>query len=282
MKGWKGGQMDKIELFNEATIQHGKFNNRLYIMKFPPSGNAGLVKELNDIAVENGYTKIFGKIPKMKLTLFLRQGFKAEAAIPKFYRGRGGCVFVSKFLDRSRAVYDPAPLKKFKKILEHYDFKPREANLKAARIERLNKENAKEITEIYKEVFETYPFPVHDARYIQHTMDNDVWYFGVFTGGKLSSVCSAEIDLEGKNAEMTDFAVSQTSRGSGHSKMLLRLMEMEMKKMKIKTAYTIARLNSIPMNKTFLGAGYSYAGTLINNTNIAGGIESMNVLYKYL
>jgi putative beta-lysine N-acetyltransferase len=282
MNVWEGGQMDKIEKFNEATIQHGTFNNRLYIMKFPATGTAGLVKDLNNLAKENGYTKIFGKIPKMKLPLFLRQGFKVEAAIPKFYRGRGGCVFVSKFLDRSRAVYDPAPLKKFRKVLDNYHFQTREIDLGKVHIEKLTKEHAEAITGIYKEVFETYPFPIHDKEYIRRTMDNDVWYFGVFLNGKLCSVSSAEVDVEGKNAEMTDFAVTGPSRGKGHSKYLLRYMEQEMNKMKIKTAYTIARLNSIPMNKTFLGAGYSYAGTLINNTNISGGIESMNVLYKYI
>jgi beta-lysine N6-acetyltransferase len=36
------------------------------------------------------------------------------------------------------------------------------------------------------------------------------------------------------------------------------------------------------MNKTFLKFDYCYSGTLINNTNIAGSIESMNVYYKHL
>jgi len=55
-----------------------------------------------------------------------------------------------------------------------------------------------------------------------------------------------------------------------------------MRKQGIKTLYTIARLDSIPMNKTFLKLNYCYSGTLINNTNIAGSIESMNIYYKYL
>jgi len=55
-----------------------------------------------------------------------------------------------------------------------------------------------------------------------------------------------------------------------------------MKSLGIKVVYTIARLNSIPMNKTFLRLNYQYSGTLINNTNIAGKIESMNILYKHI
>ncbi len=53
-----------------------------------------------------------------------------------------------------------------------------------------------------------------------------------------------------------------------------------MKAQDIKTLYTIARLNSPAMNKTFLRLNYTYSGTLIKNTNIAGKIESMNVYYK--
>ena len=60
------------------------------------------------------------------------------------------------------------------------------------------------------------------------------------------------------------------------------MMEYEMQLQGIMTLYTIARSTSIPMNKTFLRLGYKYAGTLINNTNISGGIESMNLFYKHV
>jgi hypothetical protein len=36
------------------------------------------------------------------------------------------------------------------------------------------------------------------------------------------------------------------------------------------------------MNITFARAGYRYAGTLVNNTQICGQLESMNVWYKPL
>jgi len=34
------------------------------------------------------------------------------------------------------------------------------------------------------------------------------------------------------------------------------------------------------MNITFAKAGYRYAGTLVNNTDISGTIESMNVWWR--
>lgn len=36
------------------------------------------------------------------------------------------------------------------------------------------------------------------------------------------------------------------------------------------------------MNVTFSKLNYNYGGTLINNTNISGDLESMNVWYKIL
>jgi hypothetical protein len=81
---------------------------------------------------------------------------------------------------------------------------------------------------------------------------------------------------------MTDFATLPEYRGNNLSVSILSAMEKEMQKQKITTLYTIARLNSVPMTKTFLKLNYTYAGTLIKNTNIAGRIESMNVLFKHL
>ena len=88
--------------------------------------------------------------------------------------------------------------------------------------------------------------------------------------------------MEDKNAEMTDFATLPDYRGNNLSLNLLREMEAEMRLRKMKTLYTIARSHSAGMNITFSKLDYSYSGTLINNTDIAGKIESMNIWYKNL
>ena len=53
-----------------------------------------------------------------------------------------------------------------------------------------------------------------------------------------------------------------------------------MEQLGIDTFYTIARSVSFGMNITFAKMDYKYTGTLKNNTNISGNIESMNVWYK--
>ncbi|MFW5803052.1 MAG: hypothetical protein ACOCWJ_03955 [Verrucomicrobiota bacterium] len=50
----------------------------------------------------------------------------------------------------------------------------------------------------------------------------------------------------------------------------------------LRTAYTIARALSPGMNITVARCGYTFAGTLTNNTNISGQIESMNIWHKSL
>jgi putative beta-lysine N-acetyltransferase len=146
----------------------------------------------------------------------------------------------------------------------------------------LKRSDVDQITDLYLKVFLSYPFPIHNPGYILKTMKENVRYFGVRKKGKLIAVASAEIDSEGKNAEMTDFATDPEFRGQKLGQLLLAHMEKEMKSMGMKTLYTIARLPSIPMNKVFLKHQYQYAGTLLRNTQIAGRIESMNVLYKHL
>ena len=90
------------------------------------------------------------------------------------------------------------------------------------------------------------------------------------------------MDAEHENAEMTDFATLPEFRAQGYAGILLKTMEEQMEKKGIKTVFTIARALSSGMNITFAKNGYTYGGRLVNNTNISGNIESMNIWYKKL
>ena len=99
---------------------------------------------------------------------------------------------------------------------------------------------------------------------------------------KIVSLASSEIDYEAGNVEMTDFATLPRYRGQGLGHWLLSRMETEMRSEGIATAYTIARALERGINILFARRGYEYGGTIHNNTNIGGQIESMNVWYKSL
>lgn len=220
----------------------------------------------------------------MVAPLFIADGYLLEGYIPRFYGGEEDVYFMSKFLSSDRLLnIETGQLKELKGLLQE---KPKAKNVSEQsdkyKVFKLDETHIDEVVEIYNEVFKSYPFPIHNPDYIRQTMADNVQYYGATKNGKIAALASSEIDFKGLNAEMTDFATSHQHLGNNLSTLLLQKMENEMKAQGICTLYTIARLNSIPMNKTFLRAGYQYSGTLVKNTNIAGEIESMNILYKHL
>ena len=142
--------------------------------------------------------------------------------------------------------------------------------------------DAEEMSEVYRAVFATYPFPIHDPAYLRETMTTHVAYFGIRRRGKIVALASSEMDTDAGNVEMTDFATLPEYRGHGLAKRILAVMEEKMRSRGLFMAYTIARSLSAGMNITFSRRDYRFGGTLINNTQISGRIESMNVWYKEL
>ncbi|MEJ2054291.1 MAG: putative beta-lysine N-acetyltransferase, partial [Calditrichaceae bacterium] len=156
------------------------------------------------------------------------------------------------------------------------EFKP------GLKIKILDENNIDDLAELYKAVFKTYPFPIFDKDFLKDTMLSHIVYFGIYDKHQLIAAASSEMDISSRNAEMTDFATLPDYRGHNLSVNLLKEMEAEMRLRKMITLYTIARSHSPGMNITFAKLNYIYSGTLVNNTNISGKIESMNIWYKSL
>ena len=277
---------DKIEKIGSSIIQHGRQNDRIYLMKLSGNDFPAIIKKLEMLALKYNYSKIFAKIPDWALEKFQKAGYLSEAHIPKFYEGANDLFFVSLFLDQDRTMLEPAIHSRIKENIKIAKSRQNGMTLltfpEQLQLKRLNEKNATDLSKIYKNVFDSYPFPIFEENYLKDTMQSHVDYFGAFVKNKLVAASSAEMDAKGKNAEMTDFATLPKYRGNNLSMMLLKEMEASMRKKKMKTVYTIARSLSPGMNVTFAKMNYRFAGTLVNNTNIAGKIESMNVWYKSL
>lgn len=270
------------EIGNGSLIQHGKHNDRIYLMKMDKRDAIALPETLTKMARKEEYTKVFCKIPKWAAPLFYSHGFILEASIPQFYNSEEDVFFVSKFLSSDRLLnIETDKLKDLGELL-YIKRNGKPSTTSKYTIRPLGIKDAETIADIYDKTFATYPFPIQDEEFLIEAMGNDTFYFGAEYNGKIVAVASAEVDRKGGNAEMTDFATLKAHQGNRLASLILQSMEWEMKKQGIHSLYTIARLNSIPMNKTFLRANYQYAGTLIKNTNIAGNIESMNILYKHI
>ena len=273
---------DKIETIGHSIIHHGKENNRLYLMKFNDLDSTIIISQLDKIAEENNYSKIIAKIPEKSKGIFIDNGYKREAYISKYYKGIEDCLFMCKYMEKEREFLpNERELQKVVKCAISKSGSLKTLTLPSdLQIKILSEEDSYNIVTLYKKVFKTYPFPIFEEEYILQTMKDNLIYFGIYKEDELIAISSCETDKEYLNCEMTDFAILPEYRGNNYSIILLQEMEKKMKDLNFKVLYTIARAESYGMNITFSKSGYSYGGLLINNTNISGDIESMNVWYK--
>jgi len=274
---------DTVTAVGGTLVQHGQLSDRIYVMHLSPADLPGILDDLDGLAQHEGYTKIFAKVPASALSLFIARGYIVEARVPRFFRGREDGYFAAKFFDaeRQRESADTAAVLA---TVRAKGGERRPAALPSGYTCALaTEDDADDLAALYGEVFATYPFPIADAGYLRETMAGDYRYFIVrAVDGRLAAASSAEIYRQDENVEMTDFAVHPDFRGRSLSGFLLSRMEEAMRAAGMKTAFTIARALSYPINATFARAGYAWAGTLVNNTNICGGFESMNVWYRAL
>jgi len=276
---------DVIEKLGQSLIQHGKDSDRVYLMKLDPRDAATMVADLERLADANDYGKLFCKVPAPLAGVFSQAGYQEEARIPRFFDGCTDVAFMSRFRKRDRAQVSDEQRRAIEQALTiaRQKQEAREDRSEANHlIRKLGEEDVPQLAQLYRTVFPSYPFPIFDEVYLRETMATHIRYFGAFDSGRLVAASSAETDPEARNAEMTDFATDPNRRKQGLAIALLQAMEVAMQTAGFATLYTIARATSVGMNVTFARCGYQFGGTLINNTQISGHIESMNVWYKNL
>ena len=250
-------------------------------MKSNPDDIPLLLDKLDALAEKESYSKIFTKVPESFKKLLCDRDYLCEASIPRYYDGKENAVIMSKFLDDKRSIdclnemHENVVTTALSKRNDQQTNIPSEYSIRIC-----DKGDITQMADLYKKTFETYPFPIHDPNYLLKTIEDNVVYFGAFKEEKIIALSSSEIEYGHSNVEMTDFATLPEFRGKGLSSQLLLKMEDDMKSKGIKTAYTIARASSYGMNIVFAKCGYEYCGRLINNTNISGNIESMNIWYR--
>jgi len=274
---------DLLTTIGRSTIQHGPDNDRVYLMELNDADMPDLLARINDLAEQENYGKIFAKLPAGWAETFAADGFRTEALVPDFFKNGADGHFMAKYLDPARA--DDPREQEIERILAISRDTPRRPDIEVAdeySFRRCTLDDCDAMAERYGTIFTSYPFPVDDPNFLATTMAEHVIYFGVWQGDELVALASAEQYRRGGHVEMTDFLTVPEHRRQGLAGYLLAAMDRELRKRGLAVAYTIARALSVGINVTFARAGYRHAGTLINNTQICGNIESMQVWYKYL
>jgi putative beta-lysine N-acetyltransferase len=271
--------MDKIASIRGSVVQHGRLNSRVYVMRMNVNDACGLIPELERLAKKKGYGKICAKIPVTAWKEFESAGYITEAVVPGLFKNRTDGYFVAKYLS-------PVRRKSYRDRCLNWQRYPTADGGRhpgcSMRVEACTPLDAGEMGAVYRQVFESYPFPIQEPAYLRRMMKEDVLYFCVRVEGHLASLAAAEIDPKNRNCEMTDFATLPEFRRQGFARALLGHMEATVRRLGIHAAYTIARAASLGMNAVFKNSGYRYAGILKNNSHICGSIQSMTVWYKHL
>jgi putative beta-lysine N-acetyltransferase len=282
--------IDEVQSLGGSQIQHGPFSDRVYALRLAASDMPEILDDLEELSVERGYGKIVVKARESHLGELEARGFRVEATIPELFGTGENGLFAGKFLDPQRAV-EPR-IRRVKEVLEVARREgvggapsnepwtdPTEVDTELE-LREAEAEDVEAVASCYRSVFESYPFPIHDPEFIENALDEGTRFFTVWDGESLVAASSMEPGGAPGAVEMTDFATLPSHRGRGLATALLRVMDGQARDVGLRLAYTIARSVSFGMNITFARRSYRYAGTLVNNTQIAGSIESMNVWFK--
>ncbi|MDH3392397.1 MAG: putative beta-lysine N-acetyltransferase [Desulfobulbaceae bacterium] len=274
---------DQMLNIGASTLQHGHDSSRVYLMELADADMPGLLPKVNVLAKQQGYGKIFAKVPGHWVSDFTNDGFATEAMVPGFYMGNENGHFMGKYLTPDRA-HDPhgEEINKILSVARETGVRRAPDPIEPYTARVCTADDCQEMAACYRSIFPSYPFPVHDPAFLAATMAEHVTYFGIWHGKELAALASAEQYQRSGHVEMTDFLTMPAHRRQGLAGTLLATMDRELTRHGITMAYTIARALSFGMNITFARAGYRHGGTLINNTQICGRIESMQVWYKQL
>lgn len=278
---------DQTVTLGRSLVQHGQASDRVYLMAVADEDMPGLLGELDQLARQNRYGKIFAKVPARWRRQCVADGYQVEAEVPGFYGGEESGLFMGKYLNEERRA--ATDIRKIQEVLELCRRAQKNSVIRDNtgadddyQTRRCTPTDATAMAALFRRVFPSYPFPVHEPDFLRQTMAENVVYTGAWQGQELAALASAEYSPREAHAEMTDFATTPEHRRRQLAGRLLITLEKEMTSRGIKTAYTIARAISAGMNLTFAKAGYRFAGTLTNNTQICGRIESMNIWYRSL
>jgi hypothetical protein len=93
---------DYIEKIGASTLQHGKHNDRIYLMKLAKNDFPDIIATLDEMCRINEYGKIIGKIPAHYSGEFLANGYTIEAHVPGFFGGCEPGLFIAKYFSKIR------------------------------------------------------------------------------------------------------------------------------------------------------------------------------------
>lgn len=258
------------------------FNKRVRVDHYV--GDPYLVMQATEELAKEAHSEkiiIKGKFEDYKI--FLEKGYKNEAIIDGYFLGSDG-YFFCKYFEPVRSC--TAHLQVEEDIIASVQHLKRSSQVIMPpadyKIMKVGEKEAEMLSDLYREVFQIYPTPLHDPEYVKKTMKEGTIYYAFMFQHEIISAASAEVNYLFRNAELTDCATKKDHRKFGLMKILLKKLEEDLFEQQIYCSYSIARSLSFGMNAVLHQLGYQYRGRLVNNCYIFDKLEDMNVWVKNL
>ncbi|WP_442594191.1 putative beta-lysine N-acetyltransferase [Neobacillus sp. D3-1R] len=258
------------------------FNKRIRIDDYYGNLQA-IIEYAEKLIKEKKLEKLIFKGRKEHFQAFIQQGYILEAQIDHYFLGSNAYFFTKYFdsqrMENSHWITEDQIIHSINGMALSAEtiHPPQEYHLK-----KVEAEDAENLAQLYQQVFQIYPTPLHDPEYIKKTLVEGTIYYCFYGNGKIVSAASAEVNQTYRNAELTDCATLTEHRKHGFMKILLKKLEQDLYKQGIYCSYSIARSLSFGMNAALHQLGYEYRGRLRNNVFIYDKLENMNVWVKNL
>ncbi len=268
----------------EALLFLDQYNQRIKVLSYQAVDYSELVLALRWLAEANGFDKIIAMGTHEDWQQFLRFGYVLEAVVRHYHSGEDAYV-VSKFRSQERLTSSSLmeEILLIERIMAEHDgvvpATPLPANVK---LRMATQSDLLQLVEIYGEIFETYPSPLMHASYLQAILQTESLFAVCTIDDRIVATASAELHPSDLAAELTDCATRVEARGKGLMTHLLRRLELELSARGYICAYTMARARSYGMNVVFCRMGYTFMGRLVNNCDIFGAYEDMNIWVRRL
>lgn len=227
--------------------------------------------------------KIIAVVNEKDFTAFRENGFVLEGVIEGYLRGETG-LCASFFSDPERAVSkspdeEDAIIDKVKEYKSQFEYSPNsDFKVRTAGLEDVN-----DLAYLFDTVFKSYPTPMDNPEYIKNVIRSGKVIFKIAEwGNKVVSAASADLQPQLLNAEITDCATLEEFRGKGLLSELIYHLEILLQEKKYITLFSLSRSLSTGINIVLGKHGYLYSGRLINNCDIMGKFEDMNIWVKKL
>lgn len=266
-----------------ARLFLDQYSQRIRVLQYEAQDLGAMILAIRWLAEANGFDKILVMASREDWQEFLRYGYVLEAVLKYFHNGADAFV-VSKFRSQERLT-SPTLMEEIllieKLMAEEAPAEP-SAPPAGCTLRLATQQDVPQLLELYESIFETYPSPLIYPSYFQTIFQKDSLFAVCTMEGRIVAAASAELHPHERAAELTDCATRREARGHGIMTHLLRLLERELLARKYICAYTMARARSYGMNNVFLRLGYKFMGRLVNNCDIFGAYEDMNIWVRDL